>query len=60
MITSDIPEMITLADRIVVMNDYLVMEEPLNTRDYTEMSEEIMEPIDDAEEAAESSIQVAS
>jgi hypothetical protein len=42
------------------VNDYLAMEEPLNTRDYTEMSEEIMEPIHDAEEAAESSIQVAS
>ena len=60
LITSDIPEMITLADRIVVMNDYLVMGELPHTRDYTEMSEEIMEPIDDAEEAAESSIQVAS
>ena len=42
------------------VNDYLVMEEPLNTRDYTEMSEEIMEPIHYAEEAAESSIQVVS
>ena len=42
------------------VNDYLVMEELPNTRDYTEMSEEIMEPIHDAEEAAESSVQVAS
>ena len=60
LITSEMPEMITLADRIVVMNDYLVMGELPNTRDYTEMSEEIMEPIHDAEEAAESSVQVAS
>ena len=41
LITSDMPEMITLADRIVVMNDYLVMGELPNTRDYTEMSEGI-------------------
>ena len=60
LITSDMPEMITLADRIVVMNDYLVMGELPNTRDYTEMSEGIMELIHDAEEAAESSVQVAS
>ena len=42
------------------VNDYLVMEELPNTRDYTEMSEGIMELIHDAEEAAESSVQVVS
>jgi hypothetical protein len=36
------------------------MEELPNTGDYTGMSEEIMDPIHDAEEAAESSVQVAS
>jgi ribose transport system ATP-binding protein len=54
------PEMITLADRIVVMNDYLVMGELPNTRDYTEMSEGIMQLIHDAEETAESFVQVTS
>jgi len=60
LITSDMPEMITLADSIVVMNDYLVMEEHPNTCDYTEMSEGIMELIHKAEETAESSVQVRS
>ena len=52
--------MITLADRIVVMNDYLVMGELPHTRDYTEMSEGIMQLIHDAEETAESFVQVTS
>jgi len=60
LITSDMPEMITLADSIVVMNDYLVMEEHPNTCDYTEMSEGIMLLIHKAEETAESSVQVRS
>lgn len=42
LITSDMPEMIALADRIVVMNDYSVMGGMNNTRDYTAMSEGIM------------------
>lgn len=42
LITSDMPEMIALADRIVVMNDYMVMGEINNTREYREMSEGIM------------------
>jgi ribose transport system ATP-binding protein len=41
-ITSDMPEMITLADRIVVMNDYRIEGEIVNTRDYPQMSEAIM------------------
>ena len=49
LITSDIPEIITLADSIVVMNDYLVMEEHPNICDYTEMNEGIMELIHEAE-----------
>ncbi|MCX5496144.1 sugar ABC transporter ATP-binding protein [Kaistia dalseonensis] len=42
LITSDMPEMITLADRIVVMNDYRLAGELHNTRDYAAMSEGIM------------------
>jgi hypothetical protein len=61
LITSDIPKIITIiADSIVVMNRYLVMEELPNTRDYTDMSGGIMELIHEAEEAAESVVQVAS
>ena len=42
LITSDMPEMITLADRIVVMNDYRIRGEIVNSRDYEAMSESIM------------------
>ncbi len=42
LISSDMPEMITLADRIVVMNDFQVMGDIVNTRDYASMSEAIM------------------
>jgi ribose transport system ATP-binding protein len=42
LITSDMPEMITLADRIVVMNDYRLEGEIANTRDYDAMSQAIM------------------
>ena len=45
LITSDMPEMIALADRIVVMNDYRIMGEINNTRDYDEIGERIMELI---------------
>ena len=41
-ITSDMPEMIALADRIVVMNDYRVRGEVENTGAYAAMSERIM------------------
>jgi len=51
LITSDMPEMIALADRIVVMNDYRVKGEIENSRDYTEVSERIMELIQGDEEA---------
>ena len=42
LITSDMPEMITLADRIVVMGAYRVYGEVLNDRDYKRVSEGIM------------------
>ena len=42
LITSDMPEMITLADRIIVMKDFRVMGGIHNTRDYDTMSEGIM------------------
>jgi len=42
LISSDMPEMITLADRIVVLNDFCVMGDLDNSRDYTIMSESIM------------------
>ncbi|WP_454814517.1 sugar ABC transporter ATP-binding protein [Labrys neptuniae] len=42
LITSDMPEMIALADRIVVMNGYRVAGDLHNSRDYGAMSEGIM------------------
>ncbi len=42
LITSDMPEMITLADRIAVMSDYRIRGEIVNNRDYDAMSESIM------------------
>jgi ribose transport system ATP-binding protein len=42
LITSDMPEMITVADRIVVMDDYRIKGELANDRDYTRMGEGIM------------------
>lgn len=53
LITSDMPEMITLADRIVVMNDYRIAGEVINTRNYDAMSETIMHLIHRVELAAE-------
>jgi ribose transport system ATP-binding protein len=47
LITSDMPEMITLADRIVVMDDYRIKGEILNDRDYNEMGHQIMGLIHD-------------
>lgn len=60
LITSDMPEMITLADRIVVMNDYCVMGELPNTRDYNAMSEGIMNLIHEEDEVHEITAQVTS
>ena len=51
LITSDMPEMITLADRIVVMNDYRIVGELTNSRDYVPMSEGIMNLIHEVADA---------
>ncbi len=45
LITSDMPEMITLADRIVVMSDYRIRGEMVNSRVYDDMSHGIMDLI---------------
>ncbi len=45
LITSDMPEMITLADRIVVMNGFAVTGELPNSREYGQMSAAIMDLI---------------
>jgi len=42
LITSDMPEMITLADRIAVMDGYRIKGAIANDRDYGRMSREIM------------------
>ncbi|MCW6508731.1 sugar ABC transporter ATP-binding protein [Lichenifustis flavocetrariae] len=52
LITSDMPEMITLADRIVVMNNFAIQGGFDNSRDYPAMSEAIMGLIHRATEAA--------
>ncbi|HEX4766289.1 MAG TPA: sugar ABC transporter ATP-binding protein [Lichenihabitans sp.] len=51
LITSDMPEMITLADRVVVMNAYRIQGDLPNTRDYDAMSHAIMDLIHRAEAA---------
>lgn len=47
LITSDMPEMITLADRIVVMDNYRIKGEIINDRNYNAMGEQIMNLIHD-------------
>jgi len=42
LITSDLPEMVALADRILAMDQYRVKGEIVNSRNYDEMSEKIM------------------
>jgi ribose transport system ATP-binding protein len=54
LISSDMPEMIRLADRIVVMSHQRVAGELANTRDYDEMSEAIMRRIHQRDEARDS------
>jgi ribose transport system ATP-binding protein len=51
LITSDLPEMITLADRIAVMNGFAITGELPNSRDYGQMSRAIMDLIHRAEAA---------
>ena len=45
LITSDMPEMITLADRIAVMDSYRITGTLVNDRDYGRMSNDIMQLI---------------
>lgn len=49
LISSDMPEMIVLADRILVMNNFQIAGEVNNTRDYDEMSTAIMHSIHEHE-----------
>ncbi|MGH3714873.1 MAG: sugar ABC transporter ATP-binding protein [Micromonosporaceae bacterium] len=50
LITSDLPEMVTLADRVIVMNDFQCVGELANDRDYDAMSSRVIRLIhaDDA------------
>ena len=41
-ISSDMPELITLSDRVLVMHEYRLVGEVSNTRNYDEMSAAIM------------------
>jgi ribose transport system ATP-binding protein len=52
LISSDMPEMVALADRILVMGDFRVLGEVQNDHDYGRMSSAIMAHIHQAEEAA--------
>jgi ribose transport system ATP-binding protein len=45
LISSDMPEMIALADRIAVMDDYRINGEVVNTGNYSDISSRIMEMI---------------
>lgn len=51
LISSDMPEMIALADRIAVMDNYEISGEVTNTGVYSDISRNIMEHIHGAEEA---------
>lgn len=42
LISSDLPEMVTLADRIGVMDDYQLLEVVQNSKDYPSMSKQVM------------------
>ena len=53
LISSDMPEMIVLADRILVMNDFRLVGEIENSRDYAAISYAIMACIQDHEPHAE-------
>ncbi len=50
LISSDMPEMIALADRILVMNDFAIVGEVENSRDYDDVSQAIMGHIHDPSE----------
>jgi len=48
LISSDLPEMISLADRILVMRDYELVDNVSNTKDYPTMSRAVMAAIHSA------------
>ncbi|WP_270726895.1 sugar ABC transporter ATP-binding protein [Shimia sp. Alg240-R146] len=50
LITSDLPEMISLADRILVMDEFVIKGDVKNTGDYKTMSQSVMEHIHHTED----------
>ncbi|MEM8728740.1 MAG: sugar ABC transporter ATP-binding protein [Pseudomonadota bacterium] len=52
LITSDMPEMVTVADRILVMDEFEIRGEVINDRDYDRVSHQIMQHIHGASEVA--------
>ena len=54
LITSDMPEMVALADRILVMRDFALVGEIRNNRAYEPMSRQIMNLIHSGSDASES------
>ncbi|GLW99091.1 sugar ABC transporter ATP-binding protein [Microtetraspora sp. NBRC 16547] len=52
LISSDLPEMITLADRIAVMRDFAVAGELVNDHEYDRMSQAVIRLIHGSQEAA--------
>ncbi|MCW3844438.1 sugar ABC transporter ATP-binding protein [Micromonospora yasonensis] len=52
LISSDLPETVTLADRIAVMRDFAVVGELVNDHEYHRMSQAVIRLIHGAEEAA--------
>ena len=53
LITSDLPEMVLLADRVVVMRDFRVITDFQNNRNYEQMSRRIMGSIHEADDGSE-------
>lgn len=52
LISSDLPEMIAVADRVAVMSDYRIVGELANDKDYSRMSREVMGAIHETVPAA--------
>ncbi|MGC0249359.1 sugar ABC transporter ATP-binding protein [Pseudactinotalea sp. Z1748] len=53
LISSDLPEMVALADRIGVMDDFRLLDTIVNTKDYQSMSKKILGVIHDTEHERE-------
>jgi ribose transport system ATP-binding protein len=60
LISSDLPEIVTLADRIAVMNDFAMKGELANDHDYSRMSQAIIRLIHASGERAQSRVDEAS